>query len=427
MMKYAAVSIVVTVLLLGFSASAQTGTLSVTSYGALCNGSTDDTAAFQSAATAAATSYASTGSPVTITYAGNCVVNGSVSYGSGVHWRGYGVISVLTTQIASPTFYATNANDVEWDDVEINVVTPYNGSNPYAAGIGWFPSSTDSSQHYHVKITNCRISNSSWGISVFYNNGTGSLTDVDISHNTVTSAAVYTNFDGIHVGGSVSGVKIHNNTVTNRGDAAISLTTESQNGTTYTLSQATIENNIVTQDLVGIDISGATNVNVSGNFVQATASASGKQNPAFRQIYYNGYPVNIHTSGNYFEAAAGATYIAKIDPASGGSTWPALNSTFEKNTVGGPNNSLLLYLRGSAIFIDGNTFTYSGGTLYVDYYSTTSLATSNVLIGSNWWFGNATIYIGGNASLIQNVKMAPQVATGTVAITNGGNVQSSAY
>jgi len=130
------------------------------------------TAAFQSAATAAANSYASTGSPVTITYARNCVVNGSVTYGSGVHWRGYGLITVQT-QGTSPTFYALNANDVEWDHVEIQVVTPYNGSNPFAAGIGWFASTTDSSQYGGVKVTHCRVSNSSWGISIFYNSGSG--------------------------------------------------------------------------------------------------------------------------------------------------------------------------------------------------------------------------------------------------------------
>jgi len=141
-------------------------------YNAKCDGQTDDTAAFQSAATAAANSYASTGSPVTITYARNCVVNGSVTYGSGVHWRGYGLITVQT-QGTSPTFYALNANDVEWDHVEIQVVTPYNGSNPFAAGIGWFASTTDSSQYGGVKVTHCRVSNSSWGISIFYNSGSG--------------------------------------------------------------------------------------------------------------------------------------------------------------------------------------------------------------------------------------------------------------
>jgi len=62
------------------SASAETnGVLSVVTYGAVCNGSTDDTAHFQAAAKAAADTYASTGSPVTVVYAGNCVIGGKYS------------------------------------------------------------------------------------------------------------------------------------------------------------------------------------------------------------------------------------------------------------------------------------------------------------------------------------------------------------
>lgn len=444
-MKYTAVAIVVTVLLLGFSMSAQTGTLSVTSYGAKCDGSTDDTAAFKSAASAAANFYATKG-PVTITYAGNCVVNGSVSYGSGVHWRGYGVITVQT-QGSLPTFYAQSADDVAWDDVEIDVTSP-GGDSPNAAGIGWFSNSGDSAQHHHVRITNCQIYNSAWGISVFFNNGPGSLDDVEIVNNKIATpltqtiqayswnGATLTNWDGIHVGGTVTNVRIVGNTVTNRGDAAISLTSEiNGSSASYVLSQALIASNIVTQDRVGIDIGGATNVNVSGNFVQATAPdpTSSKQNPAFRQVWYgNQYPINIHTVGNYFETGTGAgnSYIAKIDPIMAmNKSWPALNSTFEKNTIGGPNNSQLLYLRGSSIFIDGNTFTYSGGVLFFDYDGTDGVATSNVLVGSNWWFGNATIYVGGGglSNLFQNVKMAPQIATGTVNTINPGNAQMISY
>ena len=205
------------------------------------------------------------------------------------------------------------------------------------------------------------------------------LTDVDVDNSSVTSNAVYSNFDGIHVGGHVSNIRIHDNIVTNRGDGAISLTTEFHSPVVETLSGATIENNMVTQDLVGIDISGASNVDISGNFVEATSSATGRQNPAFRQIYYcggqgpatctggyNGYPVNIHTYGNSFEAGAGASYVVKIDP-DAGVTWPALNSTFEKNKVAGFNNSGLLHLRGSGLFIDANTFTYNGGTFFIEY------------------------------------------------------------
>jgi hypothetical protein len=443
MMKYATVAIVAALLLIvGFSASAQTGTLSVATYGAKCNGSTDDTAAFQSAATAAANLYASKG-PVTITYAGNCVVNGSVSYGSGVHWRGYGVITVQT-QGSSPTFNAESADDVAWDDVEIDVINPA-GDNPHAAGIGWFSNSGDSAQHHHVRITNCQIYNSSWGISIFFNNGPGSLDDVEIANNKVATpltqtiqayswnGATLTNWDGIHVGGTVTNVRIVDNTVTNRGDGAISLTSEANGSASYVLSQAVIANNIVTQDRVGIDIGGATNVNVSGNFVQATAPdpTPSKQNPAFRQIWYgNQVSLNIHTLGNHFETGAGASYTAKIDPeVLGNTSWPPLNSTFEKNTIGGPNNSQLLYLRGSSIFIDGNTFTQSGGTLFLDYDGTDGVATSNILIGSNWWFGNATVDIGGGglSNLFQNVKMAPQIATGTATINNPGNAQMISY
>jgi hypothetical protein len=402
------------------SSSAETnGVLSVVTYGAVCNGSTDDTAHFQAAAKAAADTYASTGSPVTVVYAGNCVIGGSIRYGSGVHWRGYGLITV-PAGTEYPTFYAINADNVEWDHVDINFIRPYKTSSPYASGIGWFAAS-DSAAHYHVKVTNSRISNSSWGICIVYNSGTGSLTDVEIANNTITSPAPYSNWDGIHVGGAVTNTRIHDNTITNRGDAALALTSESGRGITYTLSGATIQNNIATQDLVGIDISGATNVVVSGNFVKATVPTSRAQNPAFRQINYLGnYPINIHTMGNYFESGSGASYTAKIDPMGDQRSWPPLNSTFEKNVIGGPNNPL--YVRGSSIVIDGNTFTLSGGLLTIDYYSPTRVATSDVLIGTNRWLGDAAIHIGGDSSLIRNVKMSPQIVTGKTMITNGGNV-----
>src|SRR5206468_8893205 len=96
-----------------------------------------------------------------------------------------------------------------------NFIRPYKSSNPYAAGIGWFADS-DSAAHYHVKVTNSRISNSSWGITIVYNNGTGGLTDVEIANTTITSPAPYTNWDGIHVGGAVTNTTIPAHTATNR-------------------------------------------------------------------------------------------------------------------------------------------------------------------------------------------------------------------
>src|SRR5271170_3430692 len=240
------------------SASAQVnGAASVKTYGAVCDGVTNDTAKFQAAATAAATSYATTGSPVTVTYTGNCVIAGTVSYGSGVHWRGNGTITVPVGK-ANPTFQAVNADDVEWDHVDINFTKSFGSSNPYAVGIAWVSIPSDSSAHHHVKIVNCRISDSAWGIGIYYVRGKGSLSDVEIANSTVSSPTAYSNWDGIHVGGAISDVRIHDNTVTNRSDAAIALSSEFKEGVTYTLSGATIQNNTATEDRVGIDISGAT-------------------------------------------------------------------------------------------------------------------------------------------------------------------------
>lgn len=410
----------------GLSAAAQTGVLSVSSYGAKCDGSPDDTAAFQAAAAAAHALYSQSPSlgPVTVTFAGNCVINGNVTVLSGVHWRGYGLILVTSPQQVLPTFYAKTADEVEWDHVDIHFNTTL-GNGQYTSGIGWFDAVTDNatSPHNHVRIENCHISGAGWGIEVSYAqnaNGPG-LTDVEIANNVITSDSAYTQGEGINVSGKVTNIRIHDNTIKNRNGPGIGLTS-SGNGT-YVLSQASVTDNTLLEDIIGIDISGATNVDVIGNFVQATTPAGTSQNPAFRQIWFQGVvPVNVRTLGNYFENATGASYAAKIDPeVLGNSSWPALNTIFQKNTVAGPNN--LLYFRGNSIVVDGNTFN-SSGTLFVDYDGTDGVATSNVLIGTNRWIGNASIIIGANPSLIQNVQMASQAATGTVTITNGGNVKT---
>jgi hypothetical protein len=418
-------------------ASAQTKTLSVATHGAKCDGRTDDTAAFQAAAAAAASSYSSTRVPVTVTYEGTCLINGSIWVQSGVHWRGSGQIRVATQATtppsgvkphalaAYPTFFAINADDVEWDNVDIVVEKP-GVDHPYASAIGWF-AREDSARHSHVRVTNCRISNAAWGIVVFYNDSgsSGSLTDVEISGNTVTSAvtppSVYSklNWDGIHVGGRVTNIKIHNNTVTHRGDAAISLTSE---GKDNVVSQATIENNTASDDRIGIDISGANNVEVVRNVVRASYPEN-DQTLAFRQIFYGEvFPINIHTSGNQFESGTGTSgFTAKIDPASGGPSWPPLNSSFENNVIDGPMNPL--YIRGNGIVVEGNAFN-SRGELHIDYFAQGSrIATSNIRIGTNRWKGDAQIFVGADSALIKDVTVAPQSAAGATKVINERNVR----
>ena len=89
-------------------------TLDVRAFGAKCdwNGvtGTDVTAPFQAAARAAAKAYGTTRQAQTVTFSGNCVVSGEVSYGSGVHWLGHGAI--IVPRQTGFTLHAVNADDV---------------------------------------------------------------------------------------------------------------------------------------------------------------------------------------------------------------------------------------------------------------------------------------------------------------------------
>ena len=87
------------------------------------------------------------------------------------------------------TFCAVNADDVAWDNVNITILKP-GTSGAAASAISWFSINDPSSQH-HVAIRNCQVKNSDWGVLVLYDDGTGSLSDVEIAGNTVSSDEIY--------------------------------------------------------------------------------------------------------------------------------------------------------------------------------------------------------------------------------------------
>lgn len=402
----------------------ETQPLEVRRFGAHCdwNGATgtDDTAAFQAAASAAAKAYRESGTPQTVTFRGECVVNGEVAYGSGVHWLGQGTI--IVPRQTGFTLHAVNADDVAWDQVNITVLKP-GTAGAAASAISWFSINDPASQH-HVSIRNCTIRNSDWGIFVLYNNGRGSLDDVEIAGNTVTSDAIYTNADGIHVAGRVTGIRIHDNRIENRGDAGIGLTSEAPAtgiGGVYVLAGARVWNNLLTNDLVGLDDSGATHVEWTGNTVKATVARKGAQNPAFRQIWYGDtYPIHVRATHNYLESGdnGGVSAAVKIDPkVAGQRAWPDLESVFQDNIIDGANAPL--YVRGRNIVISGNTFA-RGGTVAIDYDGAGRIATEDVEIGPNTWTAAGSVSVGTACGLYKNVQVAPQTGGGKVTYRNRG-------
>jgi len=400
-------------------------TFSVTSYGAACNsnantgGGTDDTAAFTSAAAAAHAAYVTNGSPqIVVLPAGspcriNSAVGGTAGIGSGVVFEGPGTIVVPTQSGATLSFFDADNSGVE--NLTLKILSGPGGNNAALSAISWQSSSGDASAHTNFFARSNHIIDGSWGILVAYSAGTGSLSNVDITGNTVASSIVYTNADGIHVAGSVSGITINGNRVSNRGDAAIALSSE-LGSPSYVLSGAVVSNNVCINDLVGLDNSGATNATWSNNYVSATLSTS-SSNPAARSILYGGVvPVNVKFIGNYLANYQNIDYAAKVDNT--GSN-VAANVEWIGNTFNAPN---ALYIAGNSIAVHDNIFP-NGSLLSVAYDTITNCCytTQNVMIGFNYWLGSGTISSQGNPAYYSNNSLAHQQANGIVTVSGQSN------
>jgi hypothetical protein len=394
----------------------------VSGYGAACNSNattgegTDDTNGFIAAAMAAHSAYLANGVPQTVALpAGkSCRIDGTVTIGSGVIFEGPGTIVVPVQKVTTLLFQ--NADNSGVEKLMIKVLSGPGGNNAFLSSISWAPTSTDAAQHSHFFARGNTLIDGSWGIFVRYNTGTGSLTSVDISNNSVTSssASAYTNADGIHVAGRVSGITIGGNHVSNRGDAAIALTSEPG---PYVLSGAVVSDNVCLNDSVGLDNSGATNAVWSNNTVRATISLSKGSNPAARSITYLGAtPVNVKFIGNEFENFQGPGTEPTVKVDNHGSNL-VTNVEWTGNTIAGTS---AMWLAGNTITVNRNTFS-PDATIWIEYDADHLYPGENIHIGLNYWKGSGTISAPGNPSLYKNLHLARQQAAGTIKVVGQSN------
>jgi hypothetical protein len=392
----------------------------VNTFGAKCdwNGSngTDDTAAFNSAAAAANKAYVASGAPASVLLVPgqSCLIAGTVTVGSGVVVEGPGALVVPAAQ-TGPVLQFVNADRSGVEHVTIDILNTTKINNPYLAAIMWIDTKGDSSTHSHFFTRDNTIQNGSYGISVFSSIGTGSLQDVDISGNTVSSSVVYSNSDGIHVGGNVHGISIRGNRVSNRGDAALGLT--SGPGPERTLSDAVVSDNICLNDLVGLDNSGGTNAIWSNNYVSATVPADKSSNPAARSMTFIGItPVNVKFIGNYLQNYQGAeTDVAAKTDDSGSNQITSVE--WAGNTIVGP---AAMWLAANTAFIHDNFFS-PGATILVEYDGVNNYPGQNIYIGPNYWMGSGTISAPGNPGLYFNNSVTAQHANGTITVVGKRN------
>jgi hypothetical protein len=403
-------------------------TVSVSAYGAKCNwnGSTgtDDSVAFQAASNAASASYAGNGIPVTITVPNGCTLGTSsghttITVGSGVHWQGPGSIFV-PMQSTNELFLTLSTNDVSFEGLTITMVSNTSGCGPsqnndLCSAIRWNGSSSGTGTAYKkFYARNNTIINSGWGITVLAQAGLDTLSDIHIDGNTIIESALpvtaYQYADAIHVGGGVSAITISHNMATGRGDAGIALSTEISGSTVRQCQFATVTGNTLYEDRVGIDNSGCSNVQVTGNLVMADISTS-TSNPAFRSIYYNATPVNVNVTGNTFRnyQGTGTDVTAKFDCEGGCGT--NLNSKFTGNKF------FTTYFRGSMIDVSDNTVE-AGGAMTFDWDTVNSIGSYYITVGSNGWQNGGTVnFSGTNAGVYFDDFLAPQVGAG-ISYTN---------
>lgn len=402
------------------SAQAACAQISVMDYGAKCNwnGSvgTDDTAAFNSAAAAANKSYIASGAPATLRLVAgrSCMVAGTVTIGSGVILEGPGKIVVPGTQ-SGPVLQFQNSDQSGVENAAIDILNTTKINNPYLAAIMWIDTGNDSNAHRHFFAKGNLIRNGSYGISVFSTNGSGSLQDVEISGNTVTSSMVYTNSDGIHVGGNVHNINISGNKVVNRGDAALALT--SGPGVERTLSGAVVSGNICLNDMEGLDNSGGTNATWIDNYVSATAPIAKISNPAARSMTFVGItPVNVKFIGNHLEnyQGIGTDMAAKTDDTGSNQI---TNVEWVGNTIVGSN---AMWLMANTAAVHDNFFS-PGATIFVEYDAGNKYPGQNIMIGPNYWKGSGTISAPGNPALYANNSLATQHAKGAITVVGQRN------
>src|SRR5215469_9444185 len=245
-------------------------------YGALCNGTGDDSKAISAASLSASKYYAKTGSQATvlIPFGGNgqCLITHTITYYSGTHFLGSGgtIVNNTSTAYSFVNAHPGDGDDSTWFD-HIRIVQTTSGSTP---GIGYIGGETAGSGgiHHQFWVTDSDIKGSGYAIKVniFYQDDKirHTLDNVVISRNHIWCDLVSGTYDtacrdGINVNGDVTNVTIDSNVIEQRDDAAIAFTSSGGKAASdhpgvqqfLTPTQGTVTNNVTTNVGAGLDFS----------------------------------------------------------------------------------------------------------------------------------------------------------------------------
>lgn len=385
-------------------------TLDVAAFGAKCDGVTNDGPAITAASAAAGTYYVDTGKPSTILIShgstGVCLITSSIVYSSGSHFVGRG--GIISNQTAGVnTFVNSNQGDgndnVSFDHVVIHASTSSGVGIYYLGGT----ISKSGGTHANFAVTNSTIVGASYAVIVnVYNQNDGvshHLTGVTLNNNTISCNLISGAYDtacrdGLHLSGDLSDFHMDGNTIYQRDDAGLALTST---GGRYaagfsgimarlTPTQGTISNNTVRDTAVCIDFSGGSMVTAAHNDCYEKL-ANTNSGPAIRFIF-DQYPLpnNIHvTGGRFYTNSTGVDQsTVKMDFSTTGisGAYPLCNCYVEDAEIGSTGaNGAYVYALGNGLYFNNNTFD-AGTRVTVNVENGNT--TSNVIFKGTKWLGS---------------------------------------
>lgn len=377
-------------------------------FGALCNGTGDDSKAISAASLAASKVYAQTGVQATVVIPkganGQCLITHAITYYSGTHFLGSGGTIVNNT---SSVYTFENAHQGDGDDAiwfdHVQIVQTTSGSRPGVAYVGGEKAGSGGT-HHKFWMTDSSIKGSGYAVklNIFYQDDRirHTLDDVVISRNHIWCDLVSGTYDtacrdGINVNGDVTNVTIDSNVIEQRDDAAIAFTSSGGNSASghpgvlrYLTPTGGIVSNNVTRDVAtGLDFSGGNTINALNNSC-IDSLPNPQSSPCIRFIHdFYPLPANITAKGgvyrNHPSGADQANVKMDFRGAAEQGSYPVCNCSISGAEMGG-----LVYMLGNGFLLKNNRFD-SGTNLTISVEN--GNATNAIRLDNNTWLGSRTI------------------------------------
>lgn len=377
-------------------------------YGALCNGTGDDSKAISAASLAASKYYAETGSQAVVLIPkggnGKCLITHAITYYSGTHFLGSGgtIVNSTSSAYSFANAHPGDGDDAIWFD-HIRIIQTTSGSLPGIAYVGGEKAGSGGT-HHQFWITDSDIKGSGYAVKVniFYQDDKirHTLDDVVIRRNHIWCDLVSGSYDtacrdGININGDLTDFIIESNNIEQRDDAAIAFTSSGGSSPSghpgllqyLTPTRGTVSNNVTRNVGSGLDFSGGNTIKaVNNSCIDSLPNPHSSPCIRFIRDFYP-LPSNITVSGGVYRNMPTGTDQANVKMDFAGTavhgSYPVCSCSISGAEIGG-----FIYMLGNGFQLNNNKF--DSGTRFTISVENGN-ATNAIRLRNNTWLGSRTI------------------------------------